>query len=88
MLDNDLIMVNNILIASSQPLLTLVEAETTTTFTDQKSYFDFVYSILFARKTTTTGLNLFYDYADSQGIVYPRALKPLDIFIIGGASWN
>lgn len=87
MQNEDLIKVNNILISSNAPVLSVVESNQSPIFTDNKSYFDFSLSILNSRKATNTTINNFYQYAKTQGITYNTTLNETDLFIIGATEY-
>jgi len=87
MQNEDLIKVNNILISSNAPVLSVVESSQSPIFTDNKSYFDFTLAILNSRKATNTTINNFYQYAKTQGITYNTTFNETDLFIVGATDY-
>jgi len=86
-MDNeDLLAINNILIATNLSTLTQVEVDNLSTFvfTIEKDYYDVVEALLNARNSSNTDRNRFYDYADQKGYKYKRIEVKSDvIWIIG-----
>jgi hypothetical protein len=86
-MDNEnLLAINNILIATNLSTLTQVEVDSLSTFvfTIEKDYFDVVYALLNSRNLSNTDRNRFYDYADQFGYVYTRVESKSDVFWIVG----
>lgn len=86
-MDNeDLLAINNILIATNLSTLTQVEVDNLSTFvfTIEKDYYDVVYALLTSRNSSNTDRNRFYDYADQLGYVYVRIEIASDVFWIVG----
>jgi len=84
--NDDLAKVNNILISSTTSILTLGESQNSPSFVVLKDYYDFVLSVLTARKSTTSIFNQFYKVAESDNIIYDNKVPAkFDLtFLIGG----
>jgi hypothetical protein len=85
-LDDDVVIINNILLASSAPFLTELEVENLSPiFSDNRSYFDFTESLLINRKSTNIIMINFYNFAETNGYTYQKKLSAHDMVIIGRA---
>jgi hypothetical protein len=84
--NTDLSKVNNILRSSTASNLTAVEGQTSPAFNVDKDYYDFVLSILIARKATNSVMNQFYKVASSNNITYTNEyqIKPDIVGMSGG----
>jgi hypothetical protein len=86
--NRDLNKVNNILRSSTTSSLTVGESNNSPTFTTEKDYYDFVLSILIARKSTNSIMTQFYKVASINNITYENnyELKADIIGILSGKS--
>ena len=83
--NQDIIKVNNILIASTTSTLKVGESQNSPAFLINKDYYDFTLSILIARKVTNSIMKQFYTVAESDGITYSNQyeIKPDIVGMIG-----
>ena len=85
MLDTDLTTLNNIMISSSNGLITVAEQQQYNdyVFVNEKSFYDVCLAILQARQVTNTQLNAFYVYAKTMGFIYKVNATQDDILWVG-----
>lgn len=85
MLDADLTILNNIMLSSSNGLITVAEQQQYTdyVFLNEKSYYDVCLAILQARQVSNTKINAFYLYAKTMGFNYTVNATQDDILWVG-----